>query len=67
MELTPNKSQHLKLALKKKIVPPLLSGFELTTIRLRVRRSDQQAATAGESARGQGTRGEISGCLDFLF
>ena len=40
---TPNKSQHTKLTLDKKILPPLLSGFELPTFRSRVRRSDQQA------------------------
>ena len=32
MEQTPNKSQHAKLTLEKKILPPLLLGFELTTV-----------------------------------
>ena len=41
MEWTPNKSQHTKLTLEKKILLPLLPGFELTTFR--VRRSYQQA------------------------
>ena len=30
MERTPNKSQHIKLTLEKKILPPLLPGVELT-------------------------------------
>ena len=34
-----NKSQHIKLTLEKKILPPLLPGFELTTFRSRARRS----------------------------
>ena len=42
-ERTPNNSQHTKLTLEKKILPPLLSGFELATFRSRVRRSNQQA------------------------
>ena len=41
MERTPNKSQHRKLPLEKKILPPLLPGFELAIFRLRVRRSNQ--------------------------
>ena len=44
MERTPN--QHAKLTLKKKILPPLLPGFELATFRSRVRRSNQQAISA---------------------
>ena len=43
MERTPNKSQHTKLTLEKKILPPLLPGFELATFRSRVGRSYQQA------------------------
>ena len=39
MERTPNKSQHTKLNLEKKILPPLLPGFEVATFRSRVRRS----------------------------
>ena len=46
VEQTPNKSQHTKLTLEKKILPPLLLGFELATIRSRVRRSYQQAIPA---------------------
>ena len=38
MERTPNKSQHTKLTLEKKILPPPLPGFELATFRSRVRR-----------------------------
>ena len=41
VERTPNKSQHTKLSLEKKILPPLLPGFELATIRSRVRRSSR--------------------------
>ena len=39
VERTPNKSQHTKLTLERKILPPLLPAFELTTFRSRVRRS----------------------------
>ena len=46
VEQTPNKSQHTKLTLEKKIHPPLLPGFELATFRLRVRRSNQRAIPA---------------------
>ena len=37
-----NKSQHAKLTLEKKILLPLLPGFELATFRSRFRRSYQQ-------------------------
>ena len=39
----PNKSQHTELTLEKKIIPPLLLGFELATFRSRVRRSYREA------------------------
>ena len=39
MERTSNKSQHTKLTLEKKILPPLLLGFELAAFRSRARRS----------------------------
>ena len=42
----PNKSQHTKLTLEKKILPPLLPGFELATFRSRVRHSSKQATPA---------------------
>ena len=45
-ERTPNKSQHIKLTLEKKILPPILLGFELATFRSRGRRSYQQAIQA---------------------
>ena len=32
VEQTPNKSQHAKLILEKKILPPLLPGFELANL-----------------------------------
>ena len=35
VDRTPNKSQHIKSTLDKKILPPLLPGFELVTFRLR--------------------------------
>ena len=35
-----NKSQHRKLTLEKKTLPPLLQGFEPTTFQSRVRRSN---------------------------
>ena len=38
-----NKSQHRKLTLEKKILPPLLQGFEPATFRSRVRRSNHRA------------------------
>ena len=43
VERTPNKSQHTKLTLEKKIFPPLLPGFELATLRLLDQPSYQQA------------------------
>ena len=46
MERTLNKSQHTKLTLKKKILPPLLPGFELATFRSRDRRFNQRAIPA---------------------
>ena len=36
VEQTPNKSQHTKLTLQKKILPTLLPGFKLATFRSRV-------------------------------
>ena len=41
-----NKSQHRKLTLEKKILPPLLRGFELATFQSRVRRSNHWAISA---------------------
>ena len=41
-----NKSQHRKLTLEKKILPPLLQGFKLATFRSRVRRSNHWASPA---------------------
>ena len=41
-----NKSQHRKLTLEKKILPPLLHRFESTTFRSRVRRSSYWAIPA---------------------
>ena len=38
-----NKSQHRKSTLEKKILPPLLQGFEPVTFRSRVRRSNHWA------------------------
>ena len=46
---TPNKSQHTKLTLEKKILPPLLPGFELAAFRSRVQRSNQQVLLARAS------------------
>ena len=40
VEQTPNKSQHTKLTLEKKITPPLLPRFKLTTFRSWVRRTN---------------------------
>ena len=42
MEQTLNKSQHTKLTLEKKILPPLLPGFKLTTLQSQVWHSYQQ-------------------------
>ena len=41
-----NKSQHRKLTLEKKILPPLLPGFEPATFQSRVRRSNHWAIPA---------------------
>ena len=41
-----NKSQHRKLTLEKKILPPLLQGFEPATFQSRVRRSNHSAIPA---------------------
>ena len=46
VEQTPNESQHTKLTLEKKILLPLLPGFELALFWSRVRRSNQQAIPA---------------------
>ena len=46
VERTLNKSQHTKLTLEKKILPPLLLKFRLTTFWSRVRHSSQQAIPA---------------------
>ena len=46
VERRANKCQHTMLTLEKKLLPPLLPGFELETFRLRVRRSYQQAIPA---------------------
>ena len=43
LERASNKSQHTKLTLETKNLPPLLPGFELATFRSRVRRAYQQA------------------------
>ena len=45
-----NKSQHRKLTMEKKILPPLLQGFEPATFRSRVRRSNYWAIPAPEHA-----------------
>ena len=37
VEQTPNKNQHTKLILEKKILPPLLPGFKVATFRSGVR------------------------------
>ena len=43
LERKPIKSQHTELTLEKKILPPLLPGFQLAAFQSRVRRSYQQA------------------------
>ena len=43
VEQTPNKSQHTKLNLEKKILLPSLQGFTLATFQSRVRQFYQQA------------------------
>ena len=49
-EWTPNKSQYRKLTLEKKILLPLLPGFELATFRSQVWRLYQQAILASQCA-----------------
>ena len=56
VERTPNKSQHTKLTVEKKILLPLLLGFELTIFWSRVWCSNQQAIPAP-------TKGVVSYCL----
>ena len=51
VELIPNKSQHRKLTLEKKILPPLQQGFEPATFRSRVRRSNHWAIPAPRTIR----------------
>ena len=46
VEKTLSKSQHTKLSLKKKVLPPLLPRFELATFQSQVRCSYQQATTS---------------------
>ena len=46
VEWTPKKSQHTKLTLERKILPPPLPGFEPATFQSRVWRSHQQAILA---------------------
>ena len=46
-----NKSQHRKLTLEKKILPPLQQGFEPATFRSRVRRSNHWAIPAYQAYR----------------
>ena len=46
MEQTQNERLHTKFTLAKEILPPLLPGFELSTFRSRVQRSNQQAIPA---------------------
>ena len=53
VEQTENRSQHTKLTLKKKILPLLLLGFELTTFRSQVRRSNHWAVPAGMKGNAQ--------------
>ena len=45
-----NKSQHRKLTLEKKILPPFLQGFESATFRSRVRRSNHWAIPASKQS-----------------
>ena len=46
VERTPNMCQHTNLTLEKKVLLPLLPGFELATFRSRVRYSNQPASPA---------------------
>ena len=45
VEWTPNASQHTKLTPEKKILPPLLLGFELRTFRSQVLRSSNELSS----------------------
>ena len=49
VERTPIKSQHTKLNLEKKLLPPLLPRFELATFRSRVRRSTNKLSRLVET------------------
>ena len=50
VERTPNKRQHRKFILEKKLLPPILPGFELAPFRSQVRRSYQQAIPTPRTA-----------------
>ena len=59
MERIPNKSQHTKVTLEKKILPPLLPGFELATFRSRAWHSYKQALPTPDLKAGTS---DSSGC-----
>ena len=59
-----NKSQHRKSTLEKKILPPLLQGFEPATFQSRVRCSNHWAIPAPWY--GGGRRGQLSRCYFYL-
>ena len=56
MKRTLNKRQHTELTLEKKILLPLLPGFELAIFRLRVRRSNQQGIQENTKGKNPHTR-----------
>ena len=64
-----NKSQHRKLALEKKILPPLLQGFEPATFQSRVRRSTEPMShprvvkLAGCVVKQAGYIDKLAGCV----
>ena len=59
VERTPNESQHIKLALEKNILPPLLQGLELATFRSRVWRSiNKPSIDTAYTWRGKDRQGE---------
>ena len=59
VERTPNKSHHTKLTLEKKILLPLLPGFELATFRPQVWRSYQQAVLANNNDNSNNNNKEV--------
>ena len=60
-----NKSQHRKLTLENKILPPLLQGFKPATFRSRVRRSNHWAIPAPVHTSGMFLAAYLPWCIEY--